>query len=66
MLKMTCFEEMDRVIMQACLVLSVNDCKDLQRICLQHLLSNWEVLGRLAGIAMDEVHVQITFNHVSS
>ncbi|KAF1394623.1 hypothetical protein PFLUV_G00002980 [Perca fluviatilis] len=29
-------EKLDRAARQACLVLSGNDCKDLQRTCLQH------------------------------
>ena len=37
-----------------------NDCKDLQRMCLRHLLSNWDVLrDRLVGIAMDIIHTAI-------
>ena len=60
MLKMATFDEnLDRAIRQACLVLSVNDCKDLQRICLQHLLSNWDVFGPIGGIAMDKIHTPI-------
>ena len=43
---MASFEEnLDRAIRQACLVHLGNDCKDLQRIRLQNLLSNWDVLG---------------------
>ena len=56
-LKMASFEEhLDRATRQTCLVLSGNDCKDLQRIRLQHLLSNWDVLGPIGGIAVDEIH----------
>ena len=49
-LEMASFKEnLDVVIRQACLVLSVNDCKDLRRICLRHLLSNLDVLGQTGG-----------------
>ena len=50
-LKMASLEEdVDRATRQACLVLSGNDCKDLQRrIYLRHFLSNWDVLGPIGG-----------------
>ena len=40
-------EDLDRAIRQACLVLAVNGCKDIQRICLEHLLSNRDVFACL-------------------
>ena len=53
---MSRFEEnMDRATRQACLVLH----KDLQRIYLGHLLANWDVLGAIVGIAVDEIHTAI-------
>ena len=52
-------ENVDGATSQACLVLSGNDCKDLQRICLGHFHSNWEVLGLIGGIVVDEVHTEI-------
>ena len=59
-LKMASFEEnLDCAIRQACLVLSGNDCKDVQRICLQHSLSNWEVLGPIGRITLDRGHMAI-------
>ena len=55
---MATFEEnLDGAGRKAYLVLSGNDCKDLQRIC--HFLSNWEVLGLIGGIAVDQVHTDI-------
>ena len=63
MLKMESFEDnLDSVTRQFCFVFSGNDCKDLQRICLPHFLSNWDVLGPICGIAVitvDEVHTVI-------
>ena len=58
--KMSSFDEnLDRGTRQACLVLSEKDCKDLQRICLRHLISNWDVLRPIGGIAVDELHTAI-------
>ena len=60
MLKMAGFEEnLDCSTRQACLVPSVNDCKDLQRIYLMLLLSNWDILGPIGWIAVDEVHTVV-------
>ena len=57
---MSSFEEyLDGATSLACLVLSGNDCKDVQRICLGHFLSNWDILGVIGGIAVDDVHTEI-------
>ena len=59
-LKIASFEEnLDRATRQACSVLSENDCKDLQRMCLGHFLSNWDIFGPIGEIAVDEVHTVI-------
>ena len=57
-LKMANFD-MDQATRQACSVISGNDCKDLQRVCLGHFLSNWKILGPIGGTAVDEVHREI-------
>ena len=38
-----------RATRQVCSVLSGRDCKDLQIICLRHLLANWDILGPIGG-----------------
>ena len=40
-------KDLDCAIRQACLVLLADGCKDMQRICLKHFLSNSDVLACL-------------------
>ncbi len=48
MLEMASLDEnFDCTLRQACSVLSMNGCKDSQRMCSQHLLSNRDVLACL-------------------
>ena len=57
-------ENLDGATRQACVVLLGNNCKDLQRIYLGHFLSNWDVLGPIGGIAVEEVHAETVVEEV--